>query len=340
LKPNKAVIILGLTGIFVLLLLFYLLTFTNSPQFINPIIQQRADPWVYRHTDGYYYFTASVPEYDRIELRRATTIQELGSASPSVIWKKHDGGAMSAHIWAPEIHYIDNRWYIYFAAATTSSPFRHRIYVLENEAADPLQGEWVEKGQLETNWESFSLDATTFEHNGVRYLVWAQKDPAIPGNSNLYIAAMSNPWTIDGRQVMISKPDYGWEQQGFLVNEGPAVIKKNGKIFISYSASATDANYCLGLLTASAVSDLLSASSWSKSPEPVFQSNPATSQYGPGHNSFTVSVDGSDILIYHARNYKDITGDPLYDPNRHTRAQKLNWNSDGTPDFGVPVPDG
>ena len=37
-------------------------------QFNSIWIPQRADPYVYRHTDGTYYFTASVPEYDRIVL--------------------------------------------------------------------------------------------------------------------------------------------------------------------------------------------------------------------------------------------------------------------------------
>ena len=71
-----------------------------------------------------------------------------------------------------------------------------------------------EKGQLKTNWESFALDATTFEHNGVRYLVWAQKDPNIYGNSNLYIAKMKKPWTIEDEQVMIAEPEYDWERLG------------------------------------------------------------------------------------------------------------------------------
>lgn len=316
-----------------------------AQSFINPVIPQRADPWVYKHMDGYYYFTASVPEYDRLEVRRAETIQELGTAEAVVAWRKYDTGPMSANIWAPEIHFIDGKWYIYFAAARTSETvdglFDHRMFVIENESANPLEGQWTEKGQIKANWESFALDATTFEHEGVRYLVWAQKDPAIHGNSNLYIAPMSNPWTISGEQVMIATPEYDWEKIGFLVNEGPAVLKRNGKIFISYSASATDYNYCMGLLSASDTSDLLDPSSWSKSAEPVFQTNESTGQYGPGHNSFTVSPDGEqDIIVYHARNYKEIVGDPLYDPNRHTRAQQFGWNPDGTPDFGIPVADG
>jgi GH43 family beta-xylosidase len=313
--------------------------------FTNPVIPQRADPWVYKHTDGYYYFTASVPEYDRLEVRRAKTIQELGTAEAVVVWRKYGTGPMSANIWAPEIHFIKGKWYIYFAAARTSETvdglFDHRMFVIENDAVNPLEGNWTEKGQVKANWESFALDATSFEHEGVQYLVWAQKDPAIKGNSNLYIAPMSNPWTISGKQVMIATPEYDWEKIGFLVNEGAAVLKRNGKIFISYSASATDYNYCMGLLAAADTSDLLNPDSWSKAAEPVFQTNETTGQYGPGHNSFTVSPDGEqDIIVYHARNYKEIVGDPLYDPNRHTRAQVFGWNEDGTPNFGIPVADG
>jgi len=228
-------------------------------QVTNPLIEQRADPYIYRHTDGYYYFTATAPEYDRIILRRATIIQGLASASETVIWEKHESGIMGVHIWAPELHTIDGKWTIYFAAGSTRDMWAIRIYVLENASANPLEGMWEERGQLKTNWESFSLDATTFEHEGTRYLVWAQHDPKLGGNTNLYIAAMSNPWTISGDQVMISRPEYDWEKIGFLVNEGAAVIKRNDRIFISYSASATDANYAMGLLTASQDSDLLEA---------------------------------------------------------------------------------
>jgi GH43 family beta-xylosidase len=330
-----------LLGALITLLAAALPASADSFQTSNPLIQQRADPWVYRHSDGYYYFTATAPEYDRIELRRATTVPGLSSAAATVVWRKHSSGAMGAHIWAPELHYINSKWYIYFAAGSASDVWAIRIYVLENSSANPLQGTWVEKGQLRTGWESFSLDATTFEHNGARYLVWAQSDPAISSNSNLYIAAMSSPWTISGAPVRISKPDYDWEKRGYAVNEGPAVIKRNGRIFITYSASATDANYALGMLTASASSSLLSAGSWSKSAAPVFATSGVNGVYGPGHNSFTVSPDGSvDMLVYHARSYRDISGDPLNDPNRHTRVQQLFWNSDGTPNFGVPVPDG
>ena len=307
----------------------------------NPVVPQRADPWVYKHTDGQYYFTGSVPAYDRIELRGAETLQGLAFAEPVTVWRKHESGPMSYHIWAPELHHVDGKWYIHFAAGRADDVFDIRMYVLENDSPNPLEGEWVEKGQLTTHWESFSLDATTFEHRGQRYLVWAQHDPAIGGNTNLYIAEMENPWTIRGEQVMITTPEYDWEIQGFRVNEGAAVLKKNGRIFITYSGSATDARYAMGLLTADEDADLLDPDSWTKSPDPVFVSSPESGVYGPGHNSFTVSNDGTEtVLVYHGRPYPATFGDPLYDPNRQTRMQVLEWAEDGTPVFGAPVPDG
>ncbi|WP_141499938.1 family 43 glycosylhydrolase [Paenibacillus luteus] len=311
-----------------------------SRQLRNPLVEQRADPWVYKHTDGFYYFTGSVPEYDRIVLRRAASLEGLTEAVEVIVWKKYEEGVMSKHIWAPELHFINGKWYIYFAAAKQDEPFRHRMYVLESESPNPLEGSWTEKGQIVTGWDSFSLDATSFEQGGEQYLVWAQQDPAIPGNTNLYIATMSNPWTLKSKQVLITKPELDWEVVGFMVNEGAAVLKRNGRIFLTYSGSATNHNYAMGLLSADLSSDLLDPSSWVKSQIPVFESCPETSQFGPGHNSFTVTENGEqDVLIYHARSYKEIVGDPLFDPNRHARAKVFTWNVDGTPNFGKPPAD-
>lgn len=306
---------------------------------VNPLIEQRADPFITRPVNGMYYFTGSVPEYDRVILRGASTIAGLATAAESVVWRRPASGAMGGHIWAPELHRIDGRWYIYFAAGDSGDVFHIRMYVLESTRADPLDpAGWVLRGQIATEWDGFSLDTTTFEHRGRRYLVWAQSEPEIAVNTSLYIAEMSSPLAIKGKPVRITTPTRSWEIKGYRVNEGPAVLIRNGRVFLTFSASATDARYCMGLLTADADSDLLDRASWVKTPDPVFVTNEQTKQYGPGHNSFTVAEDGvTDVLVYHARDYSAIVGDPLYDPNRHTRVQKLYWHHDGTPMFGVPV---
>ena len=307
----------------------------------NPLVPQRADPHVTLHADGYYYLVATAPEYDRIELRRARSIAGLSSAEPAVIWRKHDSGPMSASIWAPELHFIESKWYLYFSAGDARKNWTAiRPYVLEGEGASPLEARWTEKGPLKLGWESFSLDGTTFAHRGVRYFVWTQVEKGVKG-TNLYLSRMDTPTSIAGPIVRLSKPDYEWERRGHWVNEGPAVLVRNGRVWMTYSASATDANYCLGLLSAREDADLLRADSWIKSPEPVFRSDAAAGQFGPGHNCFTTTPDGKTVvLVYHARNYEKIEGDPLANRDRATRAQILRWRADGTLDFGSPVPDG
>ena len=102
----------------------------------TPVLLQRADPYILLAEDGYYYFTATVPAFDRIELRRARSIEELAAAQAEVIWRRHESGPMSRYIWAPEIHRIGNEWMIYFAAAEAEPDehgvFDHRIFALSN----------------------------------------------------------------------------------------------------------------------------------------------------------------------------------------------------------------
>jgi len=306
----------------------------------NPLIRHRADPHITKHTDGYYYFMGTVPEYDRLVLRRARTLAELPAAEEKVVWRKHATGPMGAHIWAPELHHLDGKWYIYFAAGEAERIWNIRLYVLENASANPLEGEWVERGQLDTGWDSFALDASVFEHRGRKYLTWAQKGPGSKDNSYLYLAPLASPTQLGGPAVLLSKPEYDWERVRYAVNEGPVVLHRHGRLFLTYSAAGTGAEYCLGLLTADENADLLDPRSWRKSPEPVFRSSEAAGIFGPGHHSFTVAEDGvTDLLVYHARSYREIAGDPLRDPNRHTRVQPVRWRADGTPDFGAPRPD-
>lgn len=309
-------------------------------KFDNPLALQRADPHVTRADDGTYYFIATVPEYDCIEIRKAETINGIKEAEPVMVWRKHDKGPMSEHIWAPELHRIDGKWYIYFAASEADDKWKLRMYALSNPAQDPTKGDWTEEGRVRSNRDDFSLDATTFEMGGTRYMIWTDRASDEVVNTGLFISEMTSPTTLADEQVVISQPEHDWEIKGHRVNEGPAVLKKNGKIFVTFSASATDANYAIGLLYADEDADLLDPASWTKLPEPVFSTNEEHDRYGPGHNSFTVAEDRkTDVMIYHARNYKEIEGEPLYDPNRHTHARVITWTDEGMPFFGHELDD-
>lgn len=301
----------------------------------NPLLLQRADPFIQRDaTSGCYHFTATVPDFSALEIRSSCTLAGLKTAKAVQVWQKKASGPMSANIWAPELHRINNVWYLYFAASRTDAPFQIRMYVLSNPSADPKQGRWHEEGELKTHLDTFALDATTFTHRDKQYLLWAQQDVAQTYNSALWLAEMDGPIRIKGTPVKLSEPTLPWEIQGYKVNEGPAVLVRNGRVLVTYSASATDHRYAMGLLWADANADLLKPQSWQKKPEPVFATNAALKRFGPGHNSFVLAEDGkTDLMVYHSRDYRDLQGTPLTDPNRHTRLRLLQWDANGFPLF-------
>jgi GH43 family beta-xylosidase len=144
-----------------------------------------------------------------------------------------------------------------------------------------LQGAWSLAGQLQTPWDTFTLDSTSFVHQGRHWLAWAQKEPGIDTNSNLYLAPLATPTTFAQPRCGCPCPN-AREIRGFKVNEAPAVLIRHGRLFMTYSASATDARYCMGMLTAPADADLMDAKVWHKSSEPVFVSSPDSSCLWPG----------------------------------------------------------
>jgi len=304
----------------------------------KPWILQRADPYVLKSKDGSYFFLASVPEYDRIIIRHADNLLDLDKAEEKEIWHKHEKGPQSENIWAPEMHFLFGKWYIYYAGSDVDDIWALRPYVLECTGDDPMNDPWIEKGPMQASPEddfsfrAFSLDGTVFEANGVWYYIWAEKVGVGKQISNLYIGRLKNAYTLDTVQVLLTTPDYDWERSGFWVNEGPAVLQRNGRIFVTFSASETGAAYCLGMMAAKEGDDLLDPLSWTKERYPILRSCDKLGIFGPGHNSFTVDDEGRDVMIYHARQESVITGDPLYNPNRHTMIMPIVYK-DGRPVF-------
>ena len=303
---------------------------------MKPFIEQRADPCIL-HKDSRYYFTASVPAFDRIILRSAEKLEELARAEEKTIWTRRESGPLSRNIWAPEIHCVDGVWVIYFAAARGGADengcFDHRTYAMINRSADPMEGEFGEPVQIRTGWESFTIDSTTTVFEGKRYFIWAQRDFSIPGNSNLYIAEMKSATELRLPAVRLSVPEYDWECRGYLVNEGPGCLIHDGKLFVTYSGSATDERYAMGLLELKAGGDPLNPADWRKSPVPVMVTEEENGLYGPGHNSFTKDGEGRDILVFHARPYPGFRGDALSDPNRHCFLRAVKYDKEGRPVF-------
>lgn len=296
-----------------------------GPTFTNPVVDapNSADPTLL-HYNGAYYYVATTWSSD-IVMRRATTISGLRGAPERVVLRT--GGTT---MWAPHLESTNGRWYLYYSVEQAGGA--RRTHVAESAGADPL-GPYTDRGILNLMPDNgWAIDAAVLKLNGSAYMMFSAF--AGDGLQSLYIAPLTNPWTAGAYGTRISAPTLDWERRDGAVNEGPFALQHDGRTFITYSASHCNGpNYKLGMLTYRG-GDPLAASSWTKSPEPVFQRDDAAGVFGPGHNSFFSSPDGTETWVaYHANSSaSDGCG-----TTRTTRVQKISWHADGTPDLGTPV---
>jgi len=304
----------------------YTVRFLGPQTFGNVLVNYGADPYV-TYQDGYYYYIR-VKQDRSIWVSKSRELSRIGQVEPKMVYEP-SGDEPSAELWAPEIHYLDGKWYIYYTAGAGAN---HRMYVLESETAD-AQGKYIFKGKLAPETDRWAIDQTVLEHDGQLYAVWSGWEGAVNVDQRIYIAKMDNPWTISGERVELSKPEYDWEKQGGspFINEGAQIAKApDGTVNIVYSASGSWSDfYCLGSLTLKKDADPMEESSWMKAEKPVFEKNNSTT-FSTGHACFTTSPDGEeDYIVYHATKN---SGDGWN--GRGVRTQKVYWNEDGTLDIG------
>lgn len=299
--------------------------------FTNPLLPGGPDPWVVRDGATYYYLNTMG---NRIDIWKTADITDLAHAERKTVWTPPAQGPNSISIWAPELHRIDGRWYIYYTAAERGhDDDAHRgIFVLENESADPTTGSWRDRGQLKTRYHG--IDGTTFAYKGRRYFVYS---PYVGPDSDLAIAPMVNPWTLGKPEVIIARPDQSWEKQGGReILEGPEFLQgPRGDLFLTYSASACwSDDYAVGLLSAAPGSDPLDPKAWHKSPQPVLAKSARTGVYATGHNGFFTSPDGKEHwIIYHGNSGPDMK----CTARRAPRIQPFTFDDQGRPQFGEPL---
>jgi GH43 family beta-xylosidase len=198
--------------------------YASSPPdgyFANPILAAGPDPYVHLHTDGYYYTMVTVG--DRLKIWKSKSFTDLADAESKVVWNKPDTGPNSCCIWAPELHFIDNAWYIYYTATDGSNPVdaSRYVFVMRNENADPLSDGWEDLGRINT--AKPGIDGQVFEYKGQRYFVYS---PYVGHQSGLSIAKMSSPWTIMQPETLLGLPIYDWEKTPPReIMEGPQFLE-------------------------------------------------------------------------------------------------------------------
>lgn len=310
--------------------------------FTNPVLRG-ADPSIVRHGGFYYLVQSSGRAITVYKSDRLTRPAQNGVR----VWSAPDTGWNRANVWAPELQFIDGRWYIYYAAGRTNpgEPFTtQRSGVLESVTADP-QGAWVDRGQLYTGdslatraANRWAIDLTVARVGGQLYAFWSGWERDAPNdkteNQNLYGARMANPYTISSNRVRLSAPTAPFEDNppgvGFDLQEGPELLERAGRTFLVYSTRESWLpTYRLGMLTLANPAAVLDSASWVKA-GPVFAA--AGDALGVGHNTFTTSPDGREPwLVYHAKT----RAAPGWD-DRVIRMQPFTWRADGSPDFGAP----
>ena len=307
--------------------------------FTNPV-WDGADPWMVKEGENYYYcFTAN----NAIQVSKSKKMTQKGETK--IIWKAPSSGWNKACVWAPEIHFIGGRWYVYYAAGESGPPFIHqRTGVLRSKTSDVFS-EYEDLGMLYTSDDSsvpasniWAIDMTVFEQNRKLYAVWSgwkKQADTDKTPQHLYIQEMENPFTLKGKRVLLSSPEESWETGGPLnINEGPEILKNGEKVFVIYSCRESwTPEYRQGMLQLkNPNSNPLLKENWIKT-GPVLEGNEKV--FGVGHCSFVKSPDDTeDWIIYHSKK----SAKPGWE--RDVRMQPFSWNPDGTPDFGKAIPAG
>ncbi|RCS43908.1 DUF1080 domain-containing protein [Bremerella cremea] len=307
----------------------------HETTFVNPVYAAQ-DPYLMVGPDGAYYQAASLKSDRAIAVYRSESLTDRGIHR--VVFTAPDKGPYRDQLWAPEIHYLDGKWWIY-TCADDGDNANHRVIVLEAETDDPL-GSYKIAAELKT--PAWAIDATVSKFpNGKRYCVWSGWPEGTRPDStqHLFISEMESPTKLTGPIVDISSKMYPWETVGRPdgLNEGAQLIHRNGKTILLYAASGSwTPDYCFGLMTLEGENPL-DASAWVKQATPWFSRSKDV--YGPGHGCLISSPDGSeDWLVFHS------SIDPQGSWNRCINLKKVEWNDDGMPvagqptSWGVPVP--
>ena len=308
----------------------------SAGTFCNPVAPG-ADPWVVFH-EGFYYWCASEND-TAVAVYRSERLTEHGEKV--IVWRAPSRGPYSQQVWAPELHRLDGKWYVYVAASNGKNE-SHRMIVLES-VGDAPTSEFRFKAELYTGdlistgaRNRWAIDGTILELDSQRYMLWSGWEDG-RDEQWLYIATMSNPWTISSNRVRIcGNDDYLWERVDETtstrgLNEAPQVLRQDGRVFVVYSASASWlTTYKLGMLALTPGADPMMPCSWSKFCEPVFKSTDVT--WGVGHCGFTQSPDGAeDWIVFHAK----LERRPNWKRAVHT--QRFEWGPNGVPVFGAPI---
>lgn len=300
--------------------------------FTNPVAERGADPWVVQH-DGKYHYCFSAG--GAVWVASSPSLLGVFDAKPVEAWRPEPGKPWSEELWAPELHRLNDAWWIYVAADDGDNK-NHRMEALRRDAEDPA-GPFERVDTLALPDDKWAIDGTALEVDGQLYHVWS----GWPGDENvmqnLYISRMKDPATPVGERTLISTPEHDWEKAGSgnglpTINEGPSALYHDGRTFIIYAAGGSWSDYyCLGLLELVG-EDPMDPAAWKKHETPWFAGTDEV--ISPGHASVVKSPDGSEHwLVYHSARHRGAGW------NRDVNLQRFTFDEEtGLPTIDPPAP--
>ncbi|MGF7145076.1 GH43 family beta-xylosidase [Anaerotaenia torta] len=261
-------------------------------------ITQIGDPFILKASDDTYYLYCTSAASGYYCWKSKDLVHWSGKKLCYV--KKSDSWCTDS-FWAPEVVEYNNKYYMYYTARSGGESLRIGLAV-----SDQPQGPFLDV----ENRPFFDLGYAAIDANvlidadGSKYLYFSrdcsENEIGNVRKSEIYGVALSDDMlSIVGEPVLLLTPDQPWELSSTnpLWNEGPEIMVRNSTYYLSYSANCyADKAYSIGYATSSSP----------LGPYKKYENNPiltaGTSKVisGPGHHSFTVSPDGSELwMAYH-----------------------------------------
>lgn len=308
----------------------------HQEHFPFPLFENRADPCVFKWKDKFYFIATTDEDGNHTTyVREADTISGLKDAEPVCILDSKTYDYIGGLLWAPEFHEIDGRLYI-FMAATKGEFFceESRILTLKEGGSPINPKDWsaperivkADGSELCEEGKVISLDMTCFEWEGEMYVVWSQRQflPVDQG-AWLLMAKLNReqPWKLASEPVVLTKPEYSFENNHTYVVEGPFALMRDNMLYLTYSGAAVDATYVVSMMTIEKGKDLMKPENWRKNNYPILCARSTPGEYGTGHNAYVTDDDGTVYNTYHAR--------PGIDGPRSTGIRRVHFGFDGEP---------
>ncbi|MBZ0321186.1 MAG: glycoside hydrolase family 43 protein [Anaerolineae bacterium] len=276
--------------------------------YTNPVYPHYfADPFVLKHDEHYYaYGTGPAgPNGERFPVLHSPNCVDWERLGWSLI---PSGGT---DFWAPEVAYVDGQFYMYFSAQGIDGK-DHHLRVATSQAPT---GPFWDTGKILVPDQPFSIDPHPFQdQDGQWYLFYARDflttDEEAHVGTGIVVSRLLDMTTLDNSPHIVVRPHADWhlflpqrsmygEVYDWYTVEGPSTLLHNNHYYCFYSGGAWERdNYGVACVVADSPLGPYLRPEYAQAP--LLRTVPEQ-VIGPGHNSFTRSLDGSQTyMVYHA----------------------------------------